>query len=205
MYRFDGWFLDEAGTIPVPAGLVNASGKITPVKETVDGKQRFVSHTYYAVFSLRGADFTIRNEMTGPMADLNETIKYEISIPDYANQTIDVVTSEGASTVTLDSTGKFLVDLENNGYIILKTILLDSPISVRVVGEGYSSSYTEGGNTYEGSSRTTYSSSGEITFINTKGEIAVTGYSVRSTYFMALALIIFGVLAKYVGTVKQNN
>ena len=181
----------------MPAGLVNAStNKITPVKETVDNKQRFVSHNYYAVFHMRAADFTIRNVLDGPLADYSELVRYEITIPDYANETITIQTANGTSSVTLDSAGQFVYDLTNNGYVILKTILLDAPISVRVVTEGYASSYTLGEVTTQGSSKTTYSSSGEITFINVKGEIATTGYAPSVSYLMAFALILFGAITK---------
>lgn len=48
--EFMGWFYDEEGTEPVEGELVDENDKITPVKQFVDGKWRFVSETFYALF-----------------------------------------------------------------------------------------------------------------------------------------------------------
>lgn len=51
---FLGWFLDEAGTQPVNAGLIGENDHLTPVKQEVSGKMRYVSATYYALFAPAG-------------------------------------------------------------------------------------------------------------------------------------------------------
>ena len=82
--QFVGWFMDEEGTVPVDPALVE-NEKITPVKQEVNGKMRYVSATYYALF--RPAAVSVRivkigSDTKAGIANSVFTLRQNNSLPD---------------------------------------------------------------------------------------------------------------------------
>lgn len=106
-YRFDGWFADEACTIPVSDQWVGENQKLTP--QQADGL--FGSATYYAKFSKNTASLTIQKD-GWDTADENQTYLFRIVGTDENTRSIDL-------TVTVHENGKTTItDLPIGNYTV---------------------------------------------------------------------------------------
>ncbi len=106
-YRFDGWFTDEACTIPVSDSWVDGNQKLTPQQK--DGL--FTSATYYAKFSENTASLTIQKSGWDP-ADENQTYLFRIVGTDENTKNIDLtvtVHKNGKTTITDLPVGRYTV------------------------------------------------------------------------------------------------
>lgn len=114
VYKFAGWYLDEACTKPVPAVWVNGN-KIVPQKQKLDGDEStaplYESATYYAKFENNVATLTIKKTgmndyetavflVTAVTEDSTEAKTFYVSVPNGKSVTIDkVVIGTGYSVV----------------------------------------------------------------------------------------------------------
>ena len=106
-YRFDGWFADEACTIPVSDLWVDGNRKLTPQQEG----GLFSSATYYAKFSENTASLTIQKNGWNA-ADENQTYLFRIVGTDENTKNIDLtvtVHENGKTTITNLPVGSYTV------------------------------------------------------------------------------------------------
>lgn len=106
-YRFDGWFADEACTIPVSDLWIDGNRKLTPQQEG----GLFSSATYYAKFSENTASLTIQKNGWNT-ADENQTYLFRIVGTDENTKNIDLtvtVHENGKTTITNLPVGSYTV------------------------------------------------------------------------------------------------
>lgn len=106
-YRFDGWFTDEACTIPVSDLWVDGNRKLTPQQEG----GLFSSATYYAKFSENTASLTIQKNGWNT-ADENQTYLFRIVGTDENTKNIDLIVTvheNGKTTITDLPVGSYTV------------------------------------------------------------------------------------------------
>lgn len=84
-FRFVGWFKDAACTQAVDADWVDASNKLTPVKE--EGAV-WTAATYYAKFEHDITDLTITKKVTGDMYDNNQSFVFTVTGDDLGTLTV---------------------------------------------------------------------------------------------------------------------
>ena len=156
-YKFVGWYLDEACTVPVDASWLDESGtKITPAKAAdavwVNGT------TFYAKFVLDVTDLTITKQVEpsdqGAAAPA-DVFTVTVELPD-GEYVYSVNGTESTTKLTV-SDGKATLDVKADDVIVIKGIL---------IGSAYKVTETEKPNYYE------------VSYTNNDGTIAATGNQV---------------------------
>ena len=101
-YEFGGWYLDEDCTEPAPAAWLSEEGrKVTPQKEDVEGVEKYVSHNFYARFTVNASTLTVKKIVTGNMGNRMRDFNFTVRITNGATPFEGTVSYTGDKTGTL--------------------------------------------------------------------------------------------------------
>ena len=108
-FAFEGWYMDNACTLPVPESWVNSENKLIPRKNS-DGIYDGEHTDFYAKFTPLSADLTI---IKSGAEDLTQTFVYRIS-GSYGMEMYVTITGNGSATVNGLPFGTYTITEQNS-------------------------------------------------------------------------------------------